>query len=318
MRRFGKRGTFQNVHKYLSSKVDARPEVRYAVSPIDGKSHPVVEVMEHPQFKGLDIVECSSTHVQFTDPWPTEKDLAHVYDIDYNAAYGRDLSQNAVIPPFVTRRAAAQVALIARNISPETKLETVVEVGAGWGALSGHMMECGSPFPEIASTFELDSEAVEFMRGKGIDAHHGRLDDCTIERFGPGMVDLVCSSMMLEHVPMPQEALRAWGERIKVGGHLFIEVPLENPVPNWWGNDPAHPYWVGHITFFRAGQLETMVESVGFEIVESSLFDHPLAAVVTMPGQDRIEIDDVPVAMDDTISAEPYPKLCRLLARKIQ
>ena len=98
---------------------------RVAPSPVTGRNVSVSYVMRHPQFDA-DIVEDHETGVQFArrrvrsmfarrgpanrledgpppqvDPPPSAAALARLYDVDYNDAYGRDLSPDAVIPPRV-------------------------------------------------------------------------------------------------------------------------------------------------------------------------------------------------------------------------
>jgi len=289
---------------------------RVAPSPVTGRNVSVSYVMRHPQFDA-DIVEDHETSVQFVDPPPSAAALARLYDVDYNDAYGRDLSPDAVIPPFVARRAKAQCAFVARHLPAGAALESVVEVGGGWGALSSEAMSRGAPFPAAVSCFELDGEAVDFMASRGVDARKGTLEASPAADFPPGSVDLILSSMMLEHLPDSRAAVAAWRGRLKVGGHLFVEIPLENPVPTWWGSDPARPYWVGHITFFAKGHLEAALESLGFAVVAAVPFDGPVCPGYVNAGDAPYDVAAVPEARDDAPSQEKRPRLLRVLATKL-
>ena len=239
-----------------------------------------------------------------------------MYDAEYNAAYGRDLSADAVIPAFVARRATAQVNFLARHLGGGAAELNVVEVGGGWGALSSEVQRRGFPFPKKCTCFELDGAAVDFMVGRGVDGRRGTLEAASRDDVPPGTVDLVLSSMMLEHLPDPRAALAAWRLRLKPGGHVFVEVPLENPVPTWWGADPEHPYWVGHITFFAKGHLEAMLASLGFDVVAASCHDHPVCPGYVCAGEAPYDAAAVPVALDDAPSTADPPRLIRVLARK--
>ena len=240
-----------------------------------------------------------------------------MYEVEYNAAYGRDLSADAVIPAFVARRATAQVSFLARHLGGAAAELNVVEVGGGWGALSSEAMARGAPFPATVSCFELDGEAVDFMASRGVDARKGTLEASPAADFPPGSVDLILSSMMLEHLPDPRAAVAAWRGRLKVGGHLFVEIPLENPVPTWWGSDPSRPYWVGHITFFAKGHLEAALASLGFAVVAAVPFDGPVCPGYVNAGDAPYDVAAVPEARDDAPSQEKRPRLLRVLATKL-
>lgn len=289
----------------------AEDGVRTSPSPINGVATEVRFVMRHPQFEA-DIVEALEGGLQWTDPNPSPAQLAALYDEDYNKAYGRDLSASAVIPPFVERRAAAQCSFVAERLPEGTApIASVVEVGGGWGALSSAIMAFGAPFPPEVACFELDSEAVAFMRGRGVDGRGGTLEASDVE---PGSVDLVVSSMMLEHVLDPAAALGAWRSKLRTGGHLFVEVPLENPAPTWWGTDPAKPYWVGHLTFFKRAHVAEMLAAAGFAVIAEDGFDGPVAPNYVNAGDAPYDVASVPVAQDTAPSEGAHPRLLRVLA----
>ena len=278
-----------------------------SVSPVNGVANEAVAVMRHPQFRESQIVECVATKIQYADPCPSDAELARVYAEDYNLAFGRDF--RAGLPEFVQRRANAQFEFIDENFRGKEP-ETVVEVGGGWGALSKTLLERWK-LPKVVC-YELDAEAAAFMRKRGVDTKIGTLEtDTTMPE---ASLDLVMSSMMLEHVPRPLAALKKWRQKLKRGGALFVEIPLENPCPNWWGTDPRKPYWVGHLTFFGRGHLEQMLEHAGFDIQIATPHDHPVSPGYVMPGEPPYDLKQVPPEHDTQVSTLPNPKLLRLLA----
>ena len=127
-------------------------------------------------------------------------------------------------------------------------------------------------------------------------------------------MDLIVSSMMLEHVLDPRGALAAWRNKVRPGGHLFVEVPLENPAPTWWGTDPARPYWVGHLTFLRPDHVRALLAAAGFAVVAESRHDHPVAPNYVNAGDPPYDVDAVPAALDTAVSARAHPRLLRVLA----
>ena len=303
-------------HADVNCRRAASPSaIRHAMSPIDGSRRVVKVAMPHSQFAG-DIVTEVQTGIQFVDPSPTTKDLAHLYGVVYNKAYGRDLSANATVPSFVTRRANAQLKFIQSHLPAQIECAHIVEVGGGWGALSSALMGAGSPFSHNVVCYELDSHAVEFMKSRGICARKGSLEAAPLAEVAESSVDLIVSSMMLEHLPSPRDALQAWGRRLKAGGHIFVEVPLENPVPTWWGTDPSEPYWVGHVTFFARGHVDALLDSAGFDVIASLPFDHCVAPNFVNKGDAPYCVESVPVSLDSTPSELGQPRLVRILARK--
>lgn len=278
---------------------DVETAPRASISPLTGLATSAIPVMRHPQFEQLDIVECVETGVQYVQPPPSAEMLRRVYDEDYNAAFGRCFK--SAIPDFVARRAQAQLACILAH----GPVGAVAEAGGGWGAL------CDALQPHASSVvcYELDSQAVGFMRDRGIDARLGML-----EHHPSNDLDLVVSSMMLEHLPNPLVSLRAWKNKLKKGGKLFLEVPLECPVPNWWGADPTKPYWVGHLTFLAKGHTEIMLQAAGYVVLSATCHDHPVSPGYCMPGEAPYDLSQVPVELDTQVSTSDYPKLVRVVA----
>ena len=191
-------------------------------------------------------------------------------------------------------------------------LRNVAEAGAGWGETTGAL---AAELTEAKfCTYELDSESVKSMREKGIDAHFGMLEE---ELQEPAVFDLIMSSHVVEHMREPRAVLEKYHHLLKPKGYLFTEIPLENPVPNWWGRDPSEPYWVGHLHFFGRGHFERMLESIGYEIVGKSAHDHVMCAGCVMPGSETLyNVMDVAPALDTTESTAEFPRLLRVLARK--
>ena len=70
---------------------------------------------------------------------------------------------------------------------------------------------------------EPDPERAAIARSRGLDVHHGLLDDGFIAEHGT--FDVVMSSDVLEHVPAPSEFLRAMIKATKPGGVLLLSVP---------------------------------------------------------------------------------------------
>ena len=110
------------------------------------------------------------------------------------------LSHALALPRKVLRRADAQMKFIEKYSMAEFH-DNVSEVGCGWGALSLQLTR--SKRIGSVTSYELDTQAVEFMNGHGLDARELSLEDD--DSVPLGSMDLVCSSMMLEHLPDPRQ-----------------------------------------------------------------------------------------------------------------
>lgn len=300
--------------RYLATRA-AASVARDSICPLTKAQNRAFPVMRHPQFP-LEIVECVNTGFQYVDPSPSREALEQLYNEDYNGSFGRDFDADA--PDFVGRRADAQLHFL-KECGALKGIERAAEVGAGWGALAERLQK---KHGIDVHCYELDSAAVAYMNDKrGLSAKVGTLEDDG-ER-PDSSLDLVSSSMMLEHLPDPLDAVKKWRQKIKVGGFLFVEIPLENPVPSWFGADPAKPYWVGHLTFFNRHHLQILVKEAGFDVVRAECFDHPVSPGYVMPRSQQpyraedydVALDTTPVNFDDE-TKDPPPKLLRLVARR--
>mmetsp|Transcript_75595 Transcript_75595/g.179641 ORF Transcript_75595/g.179641 Transcript_75595/m.179641 type:complete len:395 (+) Transcript_75595:78-1262(+) len=287
---------------------------RLLTSPITGAEVETVEVRVHPQFADKMIVEDVQDGFQWTHPVPTLPELQQLYSEDYNSMFGRDFSEGAPVPEFSTRRAKAQAQFLLDNAADLSQVKRVAEAGAGWGELSLALKEA-LPKVESARCFELDGAAVGHMKHRGIDATEGTLEGA--EDVASESLDLIASSHVVEHLPEPRLILAKWHELLAPGGLLFTEIPLENPVPNWWGADPENPYWVGHLYFYGREHFQAMLQSLGFEIIAATPHDHTVSPGYVMPGSSEpYDVTTVDPLLDTAISDSEFPKVLRVLARK--
>lgn len=266
-------------------------------------------IRAHPQLPSSDIVESGIDGLQWTHPMPSLTKLEGLYTRHYNDQYAADkrrFSEDSP-PAFVVRRAQAQAAFVL-EATAELPIGDIGESGAGWGALAQAL---AGAFGRKVLAYDLDPEAVSFMRSRGVDAHRGTLESSEVTQ-----LSLVACSHTLEHMPDPRAALEAILRRLRPGGMLFIEVPLENPVPTWWGSSAEAPYWVGHLVFLRASHLETLARALGLRTLRTAAFDHPASPFLVMPGEARYDLSEVPLSADTTPSRAAKPRFLRCLYQK--
>jgi SAM-dependent methyltransferase len=137
----------------------------------------------------------------------------------------------------------------------------IVEHGAGTGALSQLLL--ARNVGHMALT-EPDAALVNVLRPKfaergDVEIVHGTLEQY-LERMGPGSVDAVVSSNVLEHVVDDEACLGAMWNLLRPGGTLALYVPAR---PELYGDfDRA----VGHQRRYRRRDLRAKLERARFEI----------------------------------------------------
>jgi SAM-dependent methyltransferase len=136
----------------------------------------------------------------------------------------------------------------------------IVEHGAGTGALSQLLLDRNVGRMVLT---EPDGALVDLLRPKfagRADAEivHGTLE-LYLDRMGPGSVDAVVSSNVLEHVVDDEACLGAMWSLLRPGGTLALYVPAR---PELYGDfDRA----VGHQRRYRRRDLRVKLERARFE-----------------------------------------------------
>jgi SAM-dependent methyltransferase len=150
--------------------------------------------------------------------------------------------------------------------------ESVLEIGAGEGALLARLAELG--FGRWLHAAEISDSGVREIRARGIEG----LSAC--ERFDgeslpwpDGSFDLAVLSHVLEHAEHPRQLL---AEAARVARAIFVEVPLED---TWRLPRDFRPDGVGHINFFSPRSLRRFVQTCGLEV---------LAATVAVPSREAM------------------------------
>lgn len=165
--------------------------------------------------------------------------------------------------PPLTLSAWLRYDLIERTLARLAAVESVLEIGAGEGAL-GARLAARYDYTGI----EPDPGACAKARER-IEPGGGRVVCGDLEQLGPATFDLVCAFEVLEHIADDGAALRAWWGRLRPGGRLMLTVP---PFQGRFG---AADRRVGHIRRYEPGDLVATLRTAGFVDVEAVLFGFP-------------------------------------------
>jgi glycosyltransferase involved in cell wall biosynthesis/2-polyprenyl-3-methyl-5-hydroxy-6-metoxy-1,4-benzoquinol methylase len=85
-----------------------------------------------------------------------------------------------------------------------------------------------------------------------------------------GQVDAVVAGEVLEHLEDDVTPLREFWRVLRPGGVCVISVPAE---PNQWD---WHDNWAGHVRRYRREEMQQLLESQGFQIINLHHFGFPL------------------------------------------
>ena len=136
----------------------------------------------------------------------------------------------------------------------------VLDVGCGSGVLLARMKSFGWETHGI----EVDANAVQAARARGLDIRHGQLAECA---FPENHFDAVHLSHVIEHVYDPKALLRECHRVLKPGGTLVVLTPNTAS----WGHRRFKAAWLNldpprHLILFNRRNFRSLAESSGFAI----------------------------------------------------
>lgn len=145
--------------------------------------------------------------------------------------------------------------MIRRILDDLPGIDTVLEVGAGQGAIGARLAaryDYTGVEPDVAS-FERGRRRLERLgRGRMVN---GYASDLPADQD----FDLVCAFEVLEHIEDDLGALRAWGGRVRRHGYVMISSPA---FPARWGPFDS---FAGHFRRYERQQFSDLLTAAGFE-----------------------------------------------------
>lgn len=199
-------------------------------------------------------VVCRDCGLYFTSPVPAPDETAS--DVAASEKYTEDQLEKEA---FFRRRA---VELLERVEALGCR-GRLLDVGCAIGTELAVAGERGWD----AVGLELSKTSLAVARERGHDARGETLENAG---FDDASFDLVTLNHVLEHIPSPRPFLGEIGRVLRPGGLLFVAVPN---VHTWWFHLKGDRYgWTfqdDHFLHFTRGTLGSLVESSGFEVVET-------------------------------------------------
>lgn len=148
--------------------------------------------------------------------------------------------------------------------------ESVAEVGAGTGSVSGLILERPirklTAFEPSQNMYPLLHEALEG------ETRASSVNDFFSPKHAQAGFDSIAYINVLEHIEDDRAELAGAFEALKPGGHLLVFVPALS----WLYSDFDRQ--IGHFRRYRKKSLVALAGSVGFDIVKARYFD--LAGVI--------------------------------------
>jgi len=149
------------------------------------------------------------------------------------------------------------------QLCSELQHDNVLEIGCGNGAILERLASLG--FGRWFTGLEISASAVSSAQARAIPGVKVQLFDGYELPFSAKCFDLAILSHVIEHVEYPRKLIY---EAARVATHIFVEVPLED---NWRLSNDFTFDRVGHINFYSAKTIRSLVQSCGMKIVNGHL-----------------------------------------------
>ncbi len=176
--------------------------------------------------------------------------------------YGLSLPEHGWVPSpsYVLRRDRALVRI------SELEGGRALEIGCGAGALLHDLVKMGFACEAI----ETSPRALEITSEVFAGRSDVRVFDAPQSDW-KSKFDLVIAFEVLEHIEDDFDALETWASWLAPGGHLLLSVPAHRR--RWNPTDE----WAGHFRRYESGELRSLVENAGLDVVEIESYGFPLA-----------------------------------------
>jgi 2-polyprenyl-3-methyl-5-hydroxy-6-metoxy-1,4-benzoquinol methylase len=218
------------------------------------------------------IIECAECRLMRLDPWPAPGESSRYYPGAYWFAENESAA-STLAEAYRRLVLRDHVRFVTKALKSSGEQGLVLDVGCGGGLFLRLMRERGYR----AAGLDLSPGAASTAwRKQGVPVVCGSLERAP---FAGGSCAAVTMFHVLEHLSDPASYLEAAHTLLKPGGRLIVQTPNAAS----WQFFLLGEYWTGldvprHLIDFRACDLETLIESAGFEVIRTkhfSLRDNP-------------------------------------------
>jgi SAM-dependent methyltransferase len=199
---------------------------------------------------------CSVCHLRHCHPMPSTDQL--------NAYYGYTIpSGDGMRNPIRKVWTRMHDARMLRYIERHAPSGTFLDIGAGRGRFI--RVAQGTGRWNLIAT-EYSDEAIERLRGLGVDARQGNFDEVGIE---PESVDVIWMSHVIEHLPDTSRFFAFARQVLRPDGILTMLTPSSQSLrsrlalTDWHLINPP-----GHLWSFTPRTFANLVRNNGFDILE--------------------------------------------------
>ena len=206
-----------------------------------------------------DIVKCFACDLVYLRTRPTVEAMYEIYQV-----YANDTSHMRPPGSVLEARKSGlrRQYFVDETISYlETKKETWLDIGCGWGALLDYSRELGF----LPRGIELTRKCLDFATMQlGIPVSNAQFTDSQIADNSCSVVSMV---HVLEHIPNPKEAIGKIYKILQPGGIFSGIIPnieslcSETLKEDWVWLDPTH-----HYVHYSPKSIKNKLEEAGFVI----------------------------------------------------
>jgi 2-polyprenyl-3-methyl-5-hydroxy-6-metoxy-1,4-benzoquinol methylase len=237
------------------------------------------------EIQGFRVVRCRGCNLVFLNPRPTAKAIAAIYgDASYHSQDDGSETLPSGYQDYLKLREHLRFAAdeLLRPLKGATP-GTLLDVGCAMGVMLERYREHGwTAYGVDASPF-----AAAYARDTlGLDVFTGTVDDVGLQ---PGSVDLVTSSLVIEHLADPMGTLYKLHALVRPGGTI---ITATHDVSGLWpriiGSRWRHYEIPEHLYYFSRRTLTRMLAEAGFETFKVTEPLTMAAAVGAEPGQSQL------------------------------
>lgn len=220
----------------------------------------------HTTTRQFSVVRCEQCGLLRLDPTPSPEDLKRYYPDNY--WFAPDQSAASRLEEAYRRLVLRDhVEFVGQALAASSARGALLDVGCGGGLFLGMMRERGVRV--VGLDFSREAAAIAW-RQQQVPAMSADLLRAPLRA---GSFAGLTMFHVMEHLYDPQAYLKAARELLAPDGRLVIQVPNAGS----WQARLLGRAWNGadiprHLTNFRAGDLERMIESAGFEVLRRKYF----------------------------------------------